>query len=445
MKESKQLSNNQAIAEEMDAYLQAYLETRRFMGSVLVANGDEVILNRGYGMANLEHNIPNTPQTKFRLASVTKQFTATAIMQLQEAKLLDINKPISTYLPDYPNGDSITIHHLLNHTSGVPSYTGFPDFLEKMRLTTTLDDLIARFRDKPLEFEPGKSLEYSNSGYVLLTKIIEVVSSQSYPEYLQQNIFTPLGMNDSGYDEHELVLSNRASGYEFSGDNYLNAEFIDMTLPSGAGGLYSTVEDLYKWDRALYSEVILKESSKQAMFAPTVKVEDYPGTDSKVYMGYGWVVDTHYQRQRVVHDGGINGFSTCISRYLDDFITIIVLGNVITTPAQVIANDLAAILFSEPYELPKKRQAVELNPSIYQAYVGKYQLSPDFIIEVKTEEQRILVQATGQENIEIFPESATKFFGKLVDFQITFILDDTGSVSQLILHQNGFEQVATRI
>ncbi|MEM9927742.1 MAG: serine hydrolase domain-containing protein, partial [Cyanobacteria bacterium P01_D01_bin.50] len=368
MKELKTLSNDQAITEEMDAYLQAYMETKRFMGSVLVANGDEVILNRGYGMANLEHNIPNTPQTKFRLGSITKQFTATAILQLQEAKLLDVNKSISTYLPDYPNGDSITVHNLLNHTSGILSYTGFPDFLEKMRLKTTIDELIARFKDKPLEFEPGKRCEYSNSGYVVLTKIIEVVSSHSYPEYLQENIFKPLGMNDSGYDQHELILSNRASGYGFLGDNYFNAEFIDMTLTSGAGVLYSTVEDLHKWDRALYSEVILTESSKQAMFATTV--ESDLGTEDKIYMGYGWVIDTHYQRKRVLHNGGINGFSTSISRYLDDFFAIIVLSNVETTPAQAIGNDLAAILFGESYEIPKKRQAIELNPSIYQTYVG---------------------------------------------------------------------------
>ena len=312
-----------------------------------------------------------------------------------------------------------------------------------MRLKTTTDELIARFKDKPLEFEPGKRCEYSNSGYVVLTKIIEVVSSQSYPEYLQENIFKPLGMNDSGYDRHELILSNRASGYGFLEENYLNAEFIDMTLTSGAGVLYSTVEDLHKWDRALYSEVILTESSKQAMFATTVETD--LGTEDKIYMGYGWVIDAHYQRKRVLHNGGINGFSTSISRYLDDFFAIIVLSNVERTPAQAIGNDLAAILFGESYEIPKKREAIELNPSIYQAYVGKYQLSPDLIIEIKTEEERILLQINGQESIEIFPESETKFFEKILDFQITFIIDETGLASQLIFYQNGFEKVADRI
>ncbi|MEM7554185.1 MAG: serine hydrolase domain-containing protein, partial [Cyanobacteria bacterium P01_A01_bin.84] len=223
MTEQKQSSNKQDMTQEIDTYLQAYLETSRFMGSVLVANWNEVIFSQGYGMANLEHHIPNTPQTKFRLGSITKQFTATAIMQLQEAGLLDVNKSITTYLPDYPNGNKINLHHLLNHTSGIPSYTGFSDYLEKMRLKVTTDELIALFRDKPLEFEPGERLEYSNSGYVVLTKIIETISGQSYPEYLQSHIFEPLGMNDSGYDQHELVLPNRASGYVFSGEEYLNA------------------------------------------------------------------------------------------------------------------------------------------------------------------------------------------------------------------------------
>jgi CubicO group peptidase (beta-lactamase class C family) len=173
------------------------LETGFFMGSVLIAYAGEVLLRQGYGMANLEHGVANSSQTKFRLGSVTKQFTAATILLLQEQGLLEINNLISTYLPNYPEGNQITVHQLLAHTAGIPNYTSFPDYVHKQRTPMTLDEIIAWFSDKPLEFTPGDSLRdgkaerysYSNSGYTLLTKLIEVVSGQSYADYLQHHIF----------------------------------------------------------------------------------------------------------------------------------------------------------------------------------------------------------------------------------------------------------------
>jgi CubicO group peptidase (beta-lactamase class C family) len=195
--------DSQVAANAIDAYLKAYLETGYFMGTVLVARAGDVLLSNGYGLANLEHNVSNTPQTKFRLGSITKQFTATAILQLQEQGLLQVDAPIATYLPSYPNGEQITVHHLLNHTAGIPSYTSFPDYSQKMSIAMTLDELIAWFSDKPLEFTPGDRHNYSNSGYALLTKIIEAVSGQTYADYLQHHIFEPLEMTSSGYDRYK--------------------------------------------------------------------------------------------------------------------------------------------------------------------------------------------------------------------------------------------------
>ncbi|HAA31543.1 MAG TPA: serine hydrolase, partial [Cyanobacteria bacterium UBA8553] len=220
--------DSQVAANAIATYLKAYLETGYFMGTVLVAREGEVLLSNGYGLANLEHNIAHTPQTKFRLGSITKQFTATAILQLQEQGLLQVDAPISTYLPNYPNGEQITVHHLLNHTAGIPSYTSFPDYPQKWRTVMSVDELIAWFSDKPLEFTPGDRHNYSNSGYAVLTKIIETVSSQSYADYLQHHIFQPLEMTNSGYDIYEKILPNRASGYTFFGDYYQNAAFLEM-------------------------------------------------------------------------------------------------------------------------------------------------------------------------------------------------------------------------
>ena len=440
-------SSNQAIADEMTAYLQACLANRYFMGSVLVARAGEVLLSAGYGMANLEHDVPNTPQTKFRIGSITKQFTAAAILQLQEQGLLEVHDSISTYLPDYPNGEQITVHHLLNHTSGIPNYTELNNFEQTTKIKVTLDDLIARFSGEPLEFTPGERYRYTNSGYVILTKIIETVSSHSYADYLQHQILEPLKMVDSGYDRQEVILPHRASGYIFSGEAYQNADFVDMSWPSGAGGMYSTIEDLYKWEQGLYTDTVLSASSREMMFTPKVVVraeEDGKG----YYHGYGGIICTHYERKVLYHGGGIDGFSTRIARYPDERISIIVLTNIdaaSATPVVPIANDLAAILFGEPYELPKQRQAIALDPAIYDAYVGQYELEPGWVMTVTKESSRIFMQWTGQERVEMFPESSTKFFVKVIDAQRTFVVDETGKASHVILHQGGRDRVATRV
>lgn len=444
---SQAQSSNQAIADEMTAYLQACLANRYFMGSVLVARAGEVLLSAGYGMANLEHDVPNTPQTKFRIGSITKQFTATAILQLQEQGLLEVHDSISTYLPDYPNGEQITIHHLLNHTSGIPNYTELDNFEQTTKIQVTLDDLIARFSGEPLEFTPGERYRYTNSGYVVLTKIIETVSSHSYADYLQHQILEPLGMVDSGYDRQEVILPHRASGYIFSGEAYQNADSVDMSWPSGAGGMYSTIEDLYKWEQGLYTDTVLTASSREMMFTPKVVVraeEDGKG----YYHGYGGIICTHYERKLLYHGGGIDGFSTRIARYPDERISIIVLTNIdaaAATPVVPIANDLAAILFGEPYELPKQRQAIALDPAIYDAYVGQYELEPGWVMTVTKESSRIFMQWTGQGRVEMFPESSTKFFVKVIDAQRTFVVDETGKASHVILHQGGRDRVATRV
>ena len=435
-------TNHQGVVNEMAAYLEAYLETGFFMGSVLVAHAGEVLLGQGYGMANLEHGVANSPQTKFRLGSVTKQFTAAAILQLQEQGLLKVNSPISTYLPDYPEGELITVHHLLTHTAGIPNYTSFPDYVQKQRTAMSLDEIIAWFSNKPLEFSPGDRYSYSNSGYTLLTKLIETVSGHSYADYLQHHIFEPLGMTHSGYDQLAPILPHRASGYAPAKEDYQNAAFIDMSVPSGAGGLYSTVEDLLRWDQALYTDAVLSESSRQLMFAPAVGMGEESGN---AHYGYGWVIDQAYEHDRVGHGGRIDGFTTSIARYPNEQVVVIVLSNLESAPVDRISNDLTAILFGREYELPQKHQTIALDPAIYETYVGDYEFAPGIILSVTTESQGIFVQLTGQNRIEIFPESATHFFVKVVDAQLTFVVEETGKASRVILHQGGRDQTAIRV
>src|SRR5215472_17898437 len=214
----------QNVDSRMDQVVQSYVSNKQFMGSVLVARGDQILLSKGYGSANLEWNIPNTASTKFRIGSITKQFTAASILLLEERGKLKVEDPVKKYLPDAPAAwDKITIFHLLTHTSGIPSFTSFPDYRDTEAMATTPEKLVARFRDKPLDFEPGTKWSYSNSGYVLLGYLLEKISGQTYSDFVQQNIFTPLGMKDSGYDSNFAVIERRASGYSRFMNSSVNA------------------------------------------------------------------------------------------------------------------------------------------------------------------------------------------------------------------------------
>jgi len=182
----------QDIEAKVDEYVGTYLKIGNFSGSILIAKEGRILLSKGYGMANLEHDVPNAPQTIFRLGSVTKQFTSMAIMQLREKGRLDVDDPIAKYLPTYPNGEEITIHHLLTHTSGIPDFGEFPDLQKTIMIPSPVEKTIQRFKDKPLEFTPGEKFKYSNSGYILLGYIIEKVCGTSYEEFLKENVFQPL-------------------------------------------------------------------------------------------------------------------------------------------------------------------------------------------------------------------------------------------------------------
>src|SRR6266571_2767869 len=261
-----------ALAQDtarMDQLVQSYGANRQFMGSVLVARGSDVLFSKGYGSANLEWGIPNSPTTKFRLGSITKQFTAASILLLEERGKLHVDDLVKKYMSDAPAAwDKITIFQVLTHTSGIPSFTSFPDYQKLEPFAVTTEQLVARFRDKPLDFEPGEKWSYSNSGYVLLGYLIEKITGGAYEKFVGENIFTPLGMQDSGYDSNSAVIPHRASGYVSGKSGYEHAGFIHMSIPHGAGALYSTTEDLLKWERGLFGLKLVSAASLQKMTTP---------------------------------------------------------------------------------------------------------------------------------------------------------------------------------
>src|SRR6266550_7647691 len=269
-------------AARLDRIVQSHVDSKQFMGSVLVAQDGKVLLDKGYGSANLEWDIPDSPQTKFRLGSLTKQFTAAAILLLEERGKLRTADLVAKYLPDAPAGwATITIANLLTHTSGIPNFTSFPDYSTSEATPTTPEQLAARFRDKPLNFQPGEKWEYSNSGYVLLGYLLEKISGQRYQDFVRDNLFAPLGMTESGYDSHAAIILHRASGYTPGANGPVNAGYGDMSIPLSAGAVYAATEDLLRWEQGLFGGKVLSAASLKKMTTPLKN--DY---------GYGLVVQT---------------------------------------------------------------------------------------------------------------------------------------------------------
>ncbi len=325
-----------ALAQDFDHLLQTYAADQHFMGSVLVARGSQVLFSKGYGFANLEWRIPNDPATKFRIGSITKQFTAAAILLLEERGKLTLDDPVKKHLPDAPAAwGKITLRHLLTHTSGIPDFTGLPDYPKLQTLETTPEELVSRFRNEPLDFEPGSQFSYSNSGYVLLTELIEKISGSSYEDFIRANLLAPAGMHDTGYDSNSAVISHRAAGYDYTDSGFTNAAFIHMSIPQGAGGLYSTTEDLLKWTQALFGGNLLKPESLAKITKPFLN--NY---------ALGLFVEAGSNRRAIRHGGGIEGFNADLAYYPDDQVTVAVLANVEPDgpDAEALANDLAALL-----------------------------------------------------------------------------------------------------
>ncbi|MGA2575900.1 MAG: serine hydrolase [Bryobacteraceae bacterium] len=422
-------------AARMEQVIQSYTANRQFMGAVLVAKGTEVLLNKGYGSANLEWDIPDSPATKFRLGSITKQFTAASILLLQERGKLNVEDPVKKYMADAPSAwDKVTIYHVLTHTSGIPSFTGFPEYPKWEPFAATPAEEVARFRDKPLDFAPGERFSYSNSGYVLLGYLIEKITGGSYEKFVRENIFTPLGMQDSGYDSNSALIARRAAGYSPGKDGLENTGYINMTIPFSAGALYSTTGDLLKWEQGLFGGKLLSEASLKTMTTPFKS--DY---------ACGLFVATKAGRKEIEHGGGIEGFNTQLTYYPDDKLTVVVLANVNGSAPGEIAAKLAPVAHGEAVKLQTEHKEITVDPKVLARYVGTYELTAGTNMLITLEGNQLSEKLGGQQTFPIYPESETVFFLKVVDAQIEFEKDAGGAVKDLVLHQGGRDQMAPRI
>lgn len=507
--------------------------------AALVVKDGKTVLRKGYGLANLELGVPIQPDMVFEIGSVTKQFTAAAILMLAERGLLSVEDDVTRHLPDYPtHGQKITIDHLLTHTSGIPSYTGMPEWRPRVREDMKVEQLVALFKDKPLEFAPGERWAYNNSAYILLGAIVEKVSGKTYEDFVEQEIFKPLGMTRSRYGHNTEVVPGRVEGYDKMEEGYRRSQYISLTQPYAAGSLLSTVDDLARWSEALWGGKVLKPGSLERMLTPARLAS---GRTTRYAYGLG--VGEYGGRTFVEHGGGIFGFVSDTLRVPDERLFVAILSN---NPAsdthprdlafriaakalgqplesrQAVKLDAKALdeyvgvyrfpddvirtisrdgdrLFSqrggsEKFEIwaagndrfffeasgdllqfrrdaqgeiagldlqprygpdepgvptdeppPAERQAIQVDPALFDAYAGVYELAPGFEITVTREGDRIFGQPTGQPKAELFPESETKFFLKVVDAQVTFVKGENGRAESLVLHQGGRDMPAKRV
>jgi CubicO group peptidase (beta-lactamase class C family) len=418
----------------MEEVVQRRVDDSTFMGSVLVARGPDVVLSKGYGFANLEWQIPNSPATKFRLGSLTKQFTSVSILLLEERGKLTLEDHIKRFLPDAPAAwDAITIYNLLTHTSGLPNYTALPDFQTSMGSKVTPEQIVAKFHDRPLDFEPGTKMLYSNSGYIVLGMIIEKASGESYTSFLQKNLFDPIGMKDSGYDSHGTVISHRASGYVRANNATANAAFLDMSLPYAAGALYSTTEDLLRWELALFGGKVLKPASLEKMTTPF-----------KNNYALGVTVRTVDGHRVVEHNGGINGFNSFMAFYPESRVTVAVLANVNGPGPDEMGPALGTLANGGTVQLPSERRETAVTPAALTKYVGTYEMAPNMNLMVTQDGDHLMLQVSGQAKYQMYPESETRFFLKVVDAQVEFVKDASGAVTEAVLHQAGRDMKAPR-
>lgn len=421
------------VYDKLNVYMDKQSQVNKFGGTVLVMKNDSIILRKAYGDANMEWKIKNTPDTKFVLASITKYITALGITQLIERKKISADSRLNEFFPDYPKGDKVTVHMLLTHTAGLP--LDFDD-LYMNATNITRDSAIAILKKKPYLFEPGTSCKYSNIGYFLLSQIIEKVSGISYEDYLRKNIFEKAGMTNSGISNNDSIVSKKAGIYYRNGTGYALNPYINWNLNIGLDGMYSTVDDLYKLDRAMYGTSILSEESKKKMHTPYNKA--YPDGGFIDSYGYGIFIDPYYNHGHhlLTHSGGFVGTMTTFDRYPDDNIFIAVLSNN-ESESHMISYGLAGILFKKDVELPYKHIPINKENLVSGKFAGMYDK-----IEILFSKGRLFV---GNLETELIPEGNNKFFRKdNNDRTFKFLTDSENKVTAVEIRKGGVKEIKTK-
>jgi CubicO group peptidase (beta-lactamase class C family) len=413
--------------------------------SVLIARDGKILYQKGFGYADVGNRVPVTPETKFRIGSITKQFIASAILKMQEEGKLSVEDRLSKYIPGFPRGDEVTIRHLLTHTSGIHSYTNRPGFLKYVTMPITPEALVDTIKSFPYDFNPGDRYLYNNSGFFLLGFIIEKISGMSLAGYLKENLFKPLGMNSTGVYTTTRLLDNEAYGYDRDSVNIVKALNWDMTWAGGAGSLYSTAQDLYIWNEAVFNGKVLSAESMKAAFTPAVL-----NNGEKTDYGFGWSLSDYRGSKFISHGGTLHGFQSHIARQPEEKTTVVVLCNSTQPPAGINPSSNAYtlaefVLWKDMAKQSTLTSDIQVDEKILASYTGRYDYGQGAILKVTLEGKQLYAQMTGQPNFPIFPASDSEFNWKVVEASIKFVTDETGKVTHAIHHQNGQEINAPKL
>jgi len=406
--------------------------------SIGLRRGDDVLMVKAYGLADIEHDVPATGETVYRIGSLTKQFTAAAVMQLVEAGKIGLDDPITDYLPDYPTqGYDVTIRHLLQHTSGIKSYTGLEAWRPKVPLDLTDEELVALFKDEPFDFAPGEKFLYNNSGYYLLGMIIEQASGESYREYMQTHLFQPQGMTGSSYCDERPIIPGRAEGYVAQDGELLNDAPLSMNQPGAAGALCSTTWDLLAWTADLREGEVVSEESYHLMTTKGVLNDE-----SETGYGFGLAINSLEGHDRVAHGGGINGFNTAMAHYPGADLDVIVLSNTEGPHAGRVARDIAKWALGVPLVVVLD---VPLSAEQMAMYQGVYEMRAGFELTVLARDGQLFSQATGQNEFRLRAQGEDVFIPTFDDnVRLVFSVAE-GQATTMVLHQGGQTIEAKRV
>ena len=417
-------SSAQTPSDHLKQVVQPYVDAQMFMGSVLVAKNGKVIFSKSYGMADLEWSVPNSSTTRFNIASMTKQFTAASILLFEDRGKLKTDDLVKKHLPEAPaSWDKITIYHLLTHTSGIRE-----DAVEYE--PGTPDKLV--FDDKPLNFQPGEKWEYINKAYIVLGYLLERISGQTYEEFVQENIFKPQGMNDSGLLSFVTVIPRRATGYWPGNNGIENADRPDPRKGFSAGSLYSTTEDLLRWNTALFGGKLLTPASLRKMTTPFKG--DY---------ACGLYVKRVNGHLMIEHDGNNIGFNSDMAYYPEDRIAVIVLANLNGTVTSEMTRALAAVAYGETPPTPSVHKEISLSREVLLRYAGTYQF-PRYSLKMVPDGNHLLVEFDKGGTLAVFPESDTKFFSKPWPTRFEFSKNEHGEFTILRRYQGGREEIGAK-
>lgn len=400
--------------------------------TVAVARRGTISFTKGYGLADVENGVPATADTVYRIGSLTKQFTAAAIMQLAEQHLLNLDDDVTRFVSAPTGGHVVTIRQLLNHTSGIPDYTELDDFLTWSRSERTPNAIIERIKVSPWRFIPGTKFEYSNTGYVVLGMVIEKVSGESYAAYLATHVFPKAGLVNTRYCDETALLPHRAHGYELTKTRLVNASPIDMSTPFSAGALCSTVSDLLRWSMALDAMKVVSATSFAQMTSPPTLADGTPSD-----YGFGLVIDRLEGHRTIAHNGGINGFVSELHDYPDDRVIIVVLTNTVSAAASSIEHDLAQVALAIP------SKAIALPASERDAVVGVYDVPTLGRTEIQIERDQLTLAAPDQPHLALEYRGNDRFV--IAGLATVTFHRNGGAIVGMTIEQGGMKLEATRL